>query len=130
MAYLVEVNDSISQTLRREGCLPCVTGCRGGEGTTRLHILCVIVYSLCNSFGGDCTLSGLQRNKALTKFWDLSLKRLLKDQSYTCKLYVPLCLLQEFPKTFQIISLLYHAINTFNPISKHPTQNRYKLENS
>ena len=62
-AYLVEVNDSVSQTFRRKGCLTSVTRCWCGEGASWLDILCVVIDSFCHRFGWDCSLSRLQSSK-------------------------------------------------------------------
>ena len=48
-AYLVKVNNSISQSFTGKGCFPCVAGCRSWQSATRFHVLCVVIDTFCDS---------------------------------------------------------------------------------
>lgn len=57
--YLVEVYNSVSQAFRGEWCLPRVTGCRSGQGASRLHIFYIVIDSFRDGFCRNRALPGL-----------------------------------------------------------------------
>lgn len=47
-AYLVKVNNSISESFTGKGCFSCVAGCRRWQSASRFHVLCVVIDTFCN----------------------------------------------------------------------------------